>query len=161
MHMKILLVEDDDIKANQITEFIDNLHGRSYGITRKSSWQSGIKEIIKNLHYNIIILDMSMPRFDLATGDVYEEFEPFAGLDILREMKRRKINIPTFVVTAFDVFGEEDNKINYDQLNNLLDVEFNNMYLGMTYFNSTSEKWKKDLENIIIEESIKNEDINS
>lgn len=151
MSENILLVEDDEIKANEIVEFIKILLDKQISFSRKASWQSAIQEIVKNTTYSLILLDMSMPRFELEIGDVYEEFESFAGLDVLKEMKRRKIVIPTIVITAFDEFGEE-NKISFNELRNILKDEFKEYCLGITYFKSGSSKWKEDLRKIILEE---------
>ncbi|PHB39294.1 hypothetical protein COE82_18450 [Bacillus wiedmannii] len=144
--MKILFVEDDDIKANVILDYIQNEISETHEIIRKHSWQGGIIEIIKKSNmYNMILLDMSMPRYDSDVGDVNEEFEAFAGWDIIKEMNRRGIVIPTCVITSFDYFGENDEIIDGHTLDEKLKEEFPNIYMGMIYFNSSQMIWKENL----------------
>ncbi|WML50239.1 response regulator [Neobacillus sp. PS3-34] len=141
--MKILFIEDDDIKANTILDYLNELP-IEFEFTRRHSWQSGLIEIIgKKDYFEMIILDMSMPRYDPDIGDVNEEFETFAGWDILKEMNRRKLMIPTSIVTSFDHFGE--GMMDRFSLDDTLNKEFKNFYNGMIFFNSSQMSWKDEL----------------
>lgn len=144
--MDILLIEDDDIKASNIEEFLQN---KIKKITRKKSWQTGLVEIIKNRSYNLILLDMSMPRYDYDGSDNLYEFEPFAGWEIMKEMKRRKININTIVVTSFGTFGKDENRIDVNGLNDKLKLEFSNFYKGIIRYNSSIVTWKEELDKVL------------
>lgn len=143
--MNILHIEDDDIKAKTLLNFIKSLPTK-YSIERRVSWQSGIIEIINNGDlYDFLILDMSMPRYDYSVGDVNEEFETFAGWDILKEMKRRNIHIKCIVLTAFDYFGEGPDIIDRHTLDQALKSDFSDFYEGMIFFNTTQTAWKDEL----------------
>ncbi|WP_315110575.1 response regulator [Clostridium intestinale] len=138
--MRILLIEDDDVKADNIKEYLQEINTES-SIVRKCSWQSGLIEIISNSNYKMIVLDMSMPRYD---HDSYE-FETYAGWDVLKEMKRRNIKIPTTVVTSFDTFGKPEDMRNIEELNDILWNEFPEFYLGIIRYNSSLVNWKNKL----------------
>jgi CheY-like chemotaxis protein len=142
----ILLIEDDDIKASNIEEFLQN---KIKKITRKKSWQTGLVEIVKNRSYDLILLDMSMPRYDYDGSDNLYEFEPFAGWEIMKEMKRRKINISTIVITSFGTFGKDENRIDVNGLNDKLELEFSNFYKGIIRYNSSIVTWKEELEKVL------------
>ncbi len=144
--MDILLIEDDDIKASNIEEFLQN---KIKKITRKKSWQTGLVEIVKNRSYDLILLDMSMPRYDYDGSDNLYEFEPFAGWEIMKEMKRRKINISTIVITSFGTFGKDENRIDVNGLNDKLELEFSNFYKGIIRYNSSIVTWKEELEKVL------------
>ncbi|MBU1195209.1 MAG: response regulator [Proteobacteria bacterium] len=150
--MKILLIEDDDIKAADIINFLEKEIDEVSEISRKNSWQSGLLEILDNLIYDFILLDMSMPRYDAEFGVTNEEFEPFAGLELLKEMKRKKISKSVCVITAFDVFGKDESKITAEELNIKLEQEFSGNYKGMVYFSRSLINWKDDLKTIILKE---------
>ncbi|MEH7435756.1 hypothetical protein [Bacillus thuringiensis] len=150
--MKLLLIEDDDIKADIIIDFLKDESKLTNSIVRKHSWQSGIIEIIGNKdNYDLVLLDMSMPRYDADVGDVNEEFETFAGWDILREMKRRNIILKVCVITSFDYFGEGNNVLESHTLNEELEQEFPILYKGMIYFNSSQINWKDELRHLRVE----------
>ena len=144
--MNILLVEDDDIKASSIEKFIGS---KIEKINRKKSWQTGLVEIIKNREYDLILLDMSMPRYDYDGSDNSYEFEPFAGWEIMKEMKRRKIIVDTIIITSFGTFGKDDNRIDVNVLNDRLENEVSNFYKGIIKYNSSIVTWKEELEKIL------------
>lgn len=145
--MNVLLVEDDDIKASNIEEFI---YKKIKKMNRKKSWQTGLMEIIKNKDYDLILLDMSMPRYEYDEENNSYEFEPFAGWEIMKEMKRRKILVDTVVITSFDTFGKDNARINVKGLNDKLKDEFSSFYKGIITYNSSLLTWKEELEKFII-----------
>ncbi|ODP26169.1 hypothetical protein PTI45_04491 [Paenibacillus nuruki] len=154
--MHLLLVEDDDKKANDICRFIDEEYSELINITRKRSWQSGLIEIFDSGEkYKMILLDMSMPRYDPDVGDVNEEFETFAGREFLEEMDRCGIFIPVCIITAFDYFGENENMINYEQLDQNLLKKFSSFYVGMVYFRSSTTNWRQKLKGFLQMEDLK------
>ncbi len=143
--MKILIVEDDDDKFEKIEKLFNENIDIIKQIERKNTWQGGIKEIISNSDfYDVILLDMSMPHYEDVNGESLDEFEVFAGLEIMREMKRRKIIKPVIVITAFDVFGK-NNEVSSATLNTMLKEEFQNMYIGMVFYNAKKTNWRKEL----------------
>lgn len=149
--MKLLFIDDDDIKFNTIHEYLIETERFIASITWKRSWQSGLIEILDNHEaYELVLLDMSMPRYDPEIGDVNEEFETFAGRDLLKEMKRTQVTIPVCVITSFDYFGTEDELINHENLDTALRDEFSPFYKGMIYFNSSQNDWKEKLNKILI-----------
>jgi CheY-like chemotaxis protein len=148
--MKLLFIEDDDLKASTILDFINEDFKMSLQIIRRKSWQSGLLEVIDNYkNYGFILLDMSMPRYDSDIGDVNEEFETYAGWDLLKEMKRKRIHLPVCIITSFDFFGTDENLINHEKLDLILHDDFPEFYQGMIYFNSSYIDWKNKLSKII------------
>lgn len=96
---KILLIEDDEIKAKDVSEFIQK---NCLGIVeQKDSITSGLRAL-KNNEYDYVLLDMSLPRF---SGDS-SIFEPFGGIDIIKELERKKKVVPIIVITQYSIFGE-------------------------------------------------------
>ena len=96
---KVLLIEDDDVKAKDLSAFIEKeLHCE---IDRKDSITTGLR-VIRN-QYDYIILDMSLPRF---SENSLRNFEPFGGLEIIKEIERKQIQTNIIVVTQYALFGE-------------------------------------------------------
>jgi len=147
--MNILLIEDDEIKAENILNFLNKEQKNQSKLFWKKSWQGGLIEILDNNIYDIILLDMSMPRYDSEICDSNEEFETFAGRELMKEMKRKKIFTPVCVVTAFDIFGKDEYKLNAEELNVELTNEFKNFYLGMISFSTSLVNWKDELLQVI------------
>ncbi|UBZ08781.1 response regulator [Salegentibacter mishustinae] len=140
--MKILLVEDDEDKRSRIAEFIKNELEANIDIAR--SFQSGRKSISEK-KYDLILLDMSMPTFDISPLESGGRSQPFGGRTLLFEMQRRNINTKVVVITQFDFFGVDDEEITLEELDLELKNSFSQNYLGAVPFNIGYEDWKENL----------------
>lgn len=139
--MKILLVEDQPDKREQIKDFIINEISSSYEIVDKESLRGALKEICNNNKYDLILLDMSMPNFDPKHGNNADcSPESFAGRELLEQLELRSINIPVIVITQYSSF--EGGTISLEDLTCDLKCKYGNNFLGSIYFNSTTDVWK-------------------
>src|SRR5688572_11886351 len=108
--MKILIVEDDENKRNQLINFIKDEFPET-DIKTAKSMQSGLRTII-NEKFDLVLLDMTMPTFDIDVNEVTGgRPQPYAGREILRQMRRRNLETPVLVITQFDRFGDTSNSI--------------------------------------------------
>ena len=146
--MKILIIEDDPNKAGQLMKFLEDKLS-SINIKLKKSYKSGLKELLRD-DYDLILLDMSMPTFDITIEESGGKPLPFAGKEILRQMKRRNVTIPAIIVTQFESFGEAEKKITLDKLKNELSQEFSRIYIGTIYYNPAGSDWQNLLLNLIL-----------
>lgn len=145
--MNILIVEDDLNKLNEVSDFLEkNITGCA--ITKAKSYQSGLK-CITNTFFDFIVLDMTMPTFDASGNEMGGRPRPFAGRDILKEMKRKSIDIPVIIVTQFETFGEDDDKTTLHELNDNLSFEFPYLYKGSVYYHPAQSDWKIHLFDLI------------
>lgn len=141
--MKILIIEDDIYKIEDITKFL-NENLSQFNLTTVNSSTSGINKLKEN-SYDLILLDMSLPLYDLNYSD--DDFDTFAGIDILDEMYRLEIFTKVIVITAFDVLG--DNEITLSQLNKQMNEDFNDFYLGIIHYQKSSLDWTGKLKNYL------------
>ncbi|MFB5763937.1 hypothetical protein [Paenibacillus medicaginis] len=146
--MNILIIEDDENKIKQVTEYLSYSLQFKHSIIIRKSYQSGIKEIMKK-EYNFIILDMSLPTFDIIPGGNGGRFRSYAGVDILDEIKRNRLTSKSVVLTQFDVFGEGENKTTLTELINILEESYPDNYLGTVYYNASQSNWKEELRRFI------------
>ncbi len=140
--MEILYVEDEKNKARQVIQVIKE-GIPSANILLKNSYNSALVEINKK-DIDLILLDMSLPLYDISDSMEYEEdndFETFAGIDLLEELVRIDSEKKVIIITAFDVLGEDDNKINLSQLDLKMKKNYENNYGGIVYYNASSLEW--------------------
>lgn len=141
--MKVLIIEDDINKINQVTlNLMENFS--DYEIEQKFSYQSGLKSILKKEH-NLILLDMSMPNFDITQTDDGGRPKAFAGKEILRQMKRRQIKIPVIIITQFEKFGEISNRTSVEELTEQLATNYKPNFKGIVHYNPSEKDWVTDL----------------
>jgi CheY-like chemotaxis protein len=145
--MNILLVEDDEDKREQLVSFIEN--EINCELTQVQSFQGGLKAI-KTKHFDLILLDMTIPTFDITPVDGGGRSQPFGGEMLLHEMLRREIKTKVIVVTQFDIFGKGEDEITLKDLDFRLSQQFNN-YLGAVQYGIAYTGWKEVLGKMINE----------
>jgi DNA-binding NarL/FixJ family response regulator len=145
--MNVLVVEDDEIKRLQLEEFIKATLQTTLLGTAKSL-HSALTAIATN-NYDLILLDMTMPTFDICHEEDGGRPQHYAGREILRQLDRRGIRTQVIVVTQFDVFGEGVHALTRGQLHALLEREHPRTYCGMVYYDSTTDEWKHNLQESI------------
>ncbi len=139
--MKILFIEDNPHKIKQVLSYFELLYP-NYKIVLKKSYNSGLRELIKSNDYSLVLLDMSLPNYDIEPGEAGGDFEKFAGKYLLNEMYRREIETKVLVITMYLNYVDEE-------FTNELKDSFPN-YLGVVYFNiNEPDGWKNEIKKII------------
>lgn len=147
MTFNVLLVEDDENKRNQIGGFISAKYIAA-SVTYARSLQSGVKAVIGG-GIDLVILDMTMPTFDISTEDEGGRPQIYAGREVLRQMDRRRVMTPVIVVTQFDKFGEGEEALDLSELDEQLKEAHPHTYRGVVYYDAAVEGWKRALEKLI------------
>jgi CheY-like chemotaxis protein len=148
--MTALIIEDDELKTERLKGFLaQELPGRQIEVAR--SYKSGLRALVASIR-ELVILDMTLPTFDIAPGSDGGRPLSLGGRELLRQMKRRSIAYPTVVVTGFDAFGSEPQDVTLAQLDGELRAEFGDFYVGSVYFNATSDDWRDELRMLIAAE---------
>lgn len=149
--MKILIVEDDELKTERIKNFIKQ-ELPDYEIEVARSYKSGLRALVA-FRRSLVILDMTLPSFDISPGSDGGRPLSLGGKELLRQMKRRSLIYPSVVLTGFDAFGSEPEAVTLDQLDNELKRSFGDFYMGSIYFNATSDDWRDQLRIFIHKET--------
>jgi CheY-like chemotaxis protein len=141
--MKILLVEDDQNKRDRISAFVaTTLPGAV--LVPALSYRSAVDRIV-NEPWDFILLDMTLPTYDISDREDGFQIEAFAGTNVLREMKRRDIKIPTVVVTQFETLGEGSEKMSLSELRKHLETTYPGTYLGTIFYAPGESTWMPKL----------------
>jgi DNA-binding NarL/FixJ family response regulator len=137
--MKILFIEDHPLKQAQINKFVVEKFSDCQ-IESKNSYISGLKELIKNhSNYDVLLLDISMPNYDISSEDSGGDWMPLAGKNILKEMYLRDIPTKAIVVT---MHGSFDDGTKITELDSELKKEFSDNYIGYVFYSQLNEDWK-------------------
>ena len=141
--MKILLVEDDSNKMRSIRAELRRIRPDAT-IVEARSYQSGMKHLMHE-SFDFVLLDMSLPTFDIRQGEDGFQVDAFAGREILTEMDRKGVSVSTAVITMFETFGEGGDLMTLEELHKELAQKFPSVYRGAIYYNSSEIKWKESL----------------
>ena len=146
--MNVLLVEDDQFKAKRLEQTIEKLVP-GVAIQRANSVRSSTQALESGVRLNLVILDMSLPTFDVGPRESGGRPQGFGGREVMRFMLNNELHVPVIVVTQFERFGEADREIDLPTLAQSLKAEFPDLFRGMVYYDSTSERWRTDLTELL------------
>jgi len=144
--MKVLIVEDDQFKLNDIMAFFERSHP-GFQILVSRSVNSAKKSLLGE-SFDLAVLDMSLPTFDIGVGGGGGDPKNFGGLEIIRYIARRRINCRFIVITQFAAFGEGEDSMDRETLREALANDYPALYQGMIYYASDSD-WSNKLSFII------------
>lgn len=137
----ILLVEDYEEKAKNITDFLA-AEFPDFEVERCTAYNSAQETIFENHDkYDLILLDMSMTTYDLSTDASGGKPEPTAGRDLLEGMYLREITTPVIVVTMYNVFGRKELSAFHEELLE----SYPQNYKSYVFYSSQRSDWKNDL----------------
>lgn len=145
--MDILLVEDDDNKRSQLEAFLrETTPGASVDCAR--SLQSGLRQITSH-PYDLVLLDMTLPTFDIGVDEDGGRPQAYGGRELLRQMERRGLATPVIVVTQFSRFGEGSDARTLGQLHQQLQAEHPRTYQGRVFYDAGVSGWQEALAELI------------
>lgn len=145
--MRVLLIEDDENKREQLAAFVGSVLAPEV-IAIARSMNSGLRSLIAG-SYGLVLLDMTMPTFDIGPDEDGGRPQAYAGREILRQMDRRGLRTPVIVVTQFDRFGEGTDTTDLTELDAQLKRDHPNTYRGVVYYNVSLTGWREGLLNLI------------
>ena len=137
--MQLILIEDDDYKAKQIVQF---LLQKGHKIDVARAYNTGMKKIVSK-RYDMALIDMTIPSFEISREHPTSRIRKYGGRDILVEIDRREIDLPSIVITQYQVF--DDGEITLELLDKELHEEFPDLYQGIVYYNSSVMDWQEKL----------------
>jgi DNA-binding NarL/FixJ family response regulator len=145
--IKILIVEDDVNKREQLHKFIA-LKFEAAGVEDAESLIGGVRKL-RSWNPDIVLLDMTLPNYD-AEGEAFSgSMQAFGGEEFLSQCNRFNLNPRVIVVTQFETFGDANEAKDRDELDSDLKRMFPTIYCGMVYYHASLSAWMEELENLI------------
>lgn len=141
--MKVLLVEDDEHKMNDI---IMNLKTtiKDVNIDTAYSIASGVETAIDN-QYDLILLDMTIPNFDITeTSDGGKSYKN-GGEIIVKELLDEEVVFRCAIITQYETFNNET----IDQIGQRMKVLCGENYFGYVKYSTSDDSWKDSLKKLI------------
>lgn len=141
--MKILLVEDDEHKMNDIILYLKTTM-KNVNIDTAYSIASGVETAINNL-YDLVLLDMTIPNFDITeTSDGGKSYKN-GGEIIVKELLDEEIDFRCAIITQYETFNNET----IDQIGLRMKVLCGDNYYGYVKYSTSDNSWKDSLKKLI------------
>jgi CheY-like chemotaxis protein len=146
--LKILIVEDDENKRAQISDFVRD-SWPSCELQLTTSFQSGLRALREN-SFSFVILDMSLPNYDVGPNESGGVIHQMGGKEFLRKMKRSRLEVPTVVVTQYETFGFGKERIDLEEIRSSLSEEYEGLCVGTIYYSSAIDSWMQQLHSLVV-----------
>lgn len=150
--MNILLIEDETTKAAKIIKCLNDLD-QSNVIQMAKSVTTGI-DAVHGYTFDLIILDMSLPTFDISKDEYGGKPQGFGGKEILREMLNYEMLTPVIVITAYEAFSENGNagkvkEQTFNEIKEELELDYPDFYCGIVKYETIFDEWQHQLKKLI------------
>lgn len=145
--MKVLIIEDDDIKCELLSSFFKE-EMADPSLVRAASYQAGVTHLTTEI-FDLVLLDMTLPVSDLELSPVGMEWLTFGGELVLRECKRRKIAARIVVVSQYKTFVRDNEEVSFDQLKAEIAQQHQGLVLGCVHLDRAAETWRQEILTLI------------
>lgn len=153
--MKVLVVDDAESKVSAISEILAEYH-----LELDVAWSiNSAKKLIREKNYDLFILDMNLPTFDINGDGGSGRIVASGGLELLRYASRYSQNWLSILFTQYDSI-EIDGKIKtiLDISNEIYEL-YKEKFVGYVRYTTDSEDWRSKIVSILKE--VLNENIDS
>jgi CheY-like chemotaxis protein len=148
--MNVLLIEDEDTKKTPILSFLGKNYPQMVVRTARSV-KSGICALQSEVP-DLLLLDMSLPTFDISAAEPGGRPQGSGGLEIMRHIDMLEIHTSVIVVTAYEAFSRKDGRrVDLTVLSKELKEDFPDIYRGIIHFNPMLGDWTQELDVLIQE----------
>lgn len=141
--MRILIIEDNLNKLKQIRNLLKKNWPDSE-VDETYAFNNGMKKILEG-DWDLVILDMSLPTYNITSTEGGGDKKPVAGKNIMKRMLNKKIFSPVIVITQFETF--DDDKISLESLNEEFKSSFSRIWKGTIYYGD--DEWKLNFETLL------------
>src|ERR1700730_5286294 len=145
----LLLVEDEDPKRRHIASFVKEVMPDAQLKTARSV-RSALDSLDEQVP-DLLILDMSLPTFDVGGSEGGGRPQGFGGLELMRNMELEEIACPVVVLTGYEAFTKAGGQVGLDALNAELTAAHPSIFKGLFHFNSAYGDWKQKFRKLCIE----------
>ncbi|VTS06148.1 response regulator transcription factor [Tuwongella immobilis] len=145
--MRILLIEDDANKAEQIGNFVASILPDREMVVRRA-FQSGLREAVLGA-YGAILLDMTMPTYEVGPREPGGRERRYAGREILRQLERRSLRTPVIVITQYEQFEENGENVTLSELVSQLRNDYPAIFLGAVFYQASNTSWMDQLKSLL------------
>ena len=146
--MRVLLVEDDEFKASDLSKVVIECIIECE-IIKAASVTSALRLISSEL-FNLIILDMSLPTFDLSGPGGGGSPQGQGGIEVIRVARRLNICACIVVVTQYPDIEIDGNDVALSQASKILSSRFSCDVRACIHYEFDGDGWRDQLRNSLL-----------
>ena len=141
--MRILVADDEEPKLTSITEWLSETDS-SLEVLVSRSVRTTIQMAVEHCP-DLVLLDMSLPTFDIARGESGGRPQGFGGAEVLRHFDGHNLRTKVIVITQYEGFENNGKKFGLDELSDTLRREHASIFVDCLHSNVVNDEWKAQL----------------
>ncbi len=141
--MNVLIVDDSEYKSERVSDFLKSTH-KNLNLVIAASYSSGLQELTKQT-FDFAIIDMSLPTYDRKVEDPESGFRVYGGLDLARQIKRRKIKSKYIFLTQYNSFTQDTKNLDIIEITTQSKLNYPESFLGCVYYDHAGYDWKDQI----------------
>ena len=148
MENDLLLVEDNSHKRDRIVSFLTEAFPE-WRIAEANSFTNAVRKL-ESGNFAVALMDMSLPTYSKTERDSGGRFRTFGGREIARKMLRRGMKTRILFATQYEAFSDQGASKSLDDLNLEMSAEFQDLYAGLTHYDSSKSDWKEKISKALL-----------
>jgi hypothetical protein len=146
--VNLLIADDESPKLESIAEFLAATFPGA-NMERTRSVRSTLSRV-RSGGLTAVVLDMSLPTFDVGPGEKGGRAQNLGGEEVLRYMEFYDVTCPVVIVTQYGYFSEGGKHVALSKVEARLRLEHSTNFKAMIHYSgSTSPAWRAALKESI------------
>lgn len=147
--MRVLIADDDALKLSELEQKLKELSLdvpglENLSISRAGSYRSTVKKISEE-RPSVVLLDMSMPTYDVSRKESGGRPRAFGGLEVLRYMKLKRLSAKVIVVSMYTTFESDGLRKTLRQISNEMRKLFPENFVESIHYDPARSDWSDEL----------------
>ncbi len=154
--IKVLIANDDKNILKKVIEVVKNIDDTC--ILQTESYQQTFKMLYENKDIDKIILDITMPTYEIKKHDNGGTYRRSAGIDILYKMKVYNFTTPVLLLTRLEQFydSNDSKKNDFKSIErDILNQKWDFCRKIVKFEDELDLDWKRKIETFIKEDNEK------
>ena len=147
MSLRVLIVEDIETKRLSMTHLVESVFS-PVEVHCAASVKSAI-QLLDQHSYSLVLLDMSLPTFDLSKLEGGGTPRPRGGVELFAHLDGAGVEVPIVVVSAYGALEERGSLISLDEMSKRLMRNYPGLFRGSVLFDSVYTVWADELSALI------------
>ena len=145
--MKILLVEDEVHKREEVKQYVQEVYGINPEIV--DSVNNAVLKVIEE-DFDLIILDMALSTFGESSEDKIKGHDQAqGGIEVLRALKQAKKSVKIIIVTQYPDFYIGGKKVKLKDSPKIILEKYKQEVLGAVLYNYKSMTTRQKIISIL------------
>lgn len=142
--MYILVADDEGPKLENIVDLVRAVFPDAELASARSV--RAALDGLRSRRADLVVLDMSLPTFDVAPGEQGGRPQNYGGIELLRYMDFYEIPCPVLIVTQYETFPDQSGHVDLPVLEQRLAKDHPDMFRAIIHYAGASDDgWRKQL----------------